>query len=297
MCGKWYGPRNVRPILALHGWQDNLGTFDKLVPLMPSYLGVLAIDLPGHGRSSHLPDGIMYHSLSHFVYCIFLVMKEYNWDKVSIMGHSMSSMFGFLFASLHPDKVDLLIGIDVLKPRYRQPSTEIAIMQYKFDKFFISNERNREIAFREPPSFTYEEMKEKLYQGSGESINKDKLHHILDRNITKSTQYPDKYYFSRDDRVKLYVEFLATPEYSKELAKRIKAPFLSIKGGASEFFIEDHYEEVLETLKTNNPNFETFILTEGTHHLHLNNADKISDVINSFIEKHRPIEKELVSRL
>lgn len=28
VAGKWYGSRNRQPIIALHGWQDNSGTFD-----------------------------------------------------------------------------------------------------------------------------------------------------------------------------------------------------------------------------------------------------------------------------
>lgn len=263
---------------------------------MPSYIGVLAIDFPGHGRSSHLPDGMMYHTVSHFAFCIPLVMKEFNWDRVSIIAHSMSSALTFLFASLYPDKVDLIIGIDILKPLYRQPTIDIGVMTYKFDKFFIANDRNREIIYKEPPSYTYEEMKEKLYQGTGESIDRDKLHHILDRNITKSAQYPNKYYFTRDERVKFCVDFTSTLEYSKAMARRIKAPYLLIKGGASGYFLEGYYDEISEVLRTNNPNFETFILTEGLHHLHLNNPDKICDAVNAFIEKHRPIERELASK-
>ena len=40
------------------GWLDNAGSFDRLIPLItvPS-LHLVAIDLPGHGLSSHRPPG------------------------------------------------------------------------------------------------------------------------------------------------------------------------------------------------------------------------------------------------
>lgn len=57
VAGKWYGPENVRPILMLHGWQDNAGTFNTLIPLLPQNHSYLALDLPGHGLSSRLPAG------------------------------------------------------------------------------------------------------------------------------------------------------------------------------------------------------------------------------------------------
>lgn len=49
--GKWWGPRTKQPILALHGWQDNAGTFDTLAPLLPHHIPLFCIDLPGHGAS------------------------------------------------------------------------------------------------------------------------------------------------------------------------------------------------------------------------------------------------------
>lgn len=55
VSGKWYGSRDEQPMLALHGWLDNCGTFDRLIPLLPTKIPVFSIDLPGHGRSSHFP--------------------------------------------------------------------------------------------------------------------------------------------------------------------------------------------------------------------------------------------------
>ena len=44
--------------LVCAGWLDNAGSFDGLIPLLslPSP-HVVAIDLPGHGLSSHRPPG------------------------------------------------------------------------------------------------------------------------------------------------------------------------------------------------------------------------------------------------
>lgn len=58
--GKWWGPKDKQPIIAIHGWQDNAGTFDPLIELLPKDLSILCIDLPGHGRSSHIPMVKMY---------------------------------------------------------------------------------------------------------------------------------------------------------------------------------------------------------------------------------------------
>jgi pimeloyl-ACP methyl ester carboxylesterase len=47
ISGKWWGDKSTRPILCLHGRQDNCGTFDRLIPLLSREFSYLAIDLPG----------------------------------------------------------------------------------------------------------------------------------------------------------------------------------------------------------------------------------------------------------
>lgn len=89
----------------LHGWQDNAGTFDRLIPLLPKEFSYLAIDLPGHGLSSQIPAGMQYHTIDK-IYTINHLLKEYNWDKVSLIGHSLGSIISFLFTSVFPSKVD-----------------------------------------------------------------------------------------------------------------------------------------------------------------------------------------------
>jgi len=52
VAAKVWGKPNNRPVLALHGWQDNAGTFDKLIPMLPQNLYVVCLDFVGK-RSNH----------------------------------------------------------------------------------------------------------------------------------------------------------------------------------------------------------------------------------------------------
>lgn len=47
MLAKVWGPENGLPVLALHGWQDNAGTFDKLAPLLPKNIRLVCLDFCG----------------------------------------------------------------------------------------------------------------------------------------------------------------------------------------------------------------------------------------------------------
>ena len=54
----WGNPQGI-PVICLHGWLDNACSFDALAPLLPNDSHkFIAIELPGHGFSSHFPEGL-----------------------------------------------------------------------------------------------------------------------------------------------------------------------------------------------------------------------------------------------
>lgn len=56
------GERVLHTVITIHGWLDNCDTFFYLGPaLARAGCHVLAVDLPGHGLSDHLPPGQVCH--------------------------------------------------------------------------------------------------------------------------------------------------------------------------------------------------------------------------------------------
>ena len=53
---------NAKPMLCLHGYLDNSNSFKPIAPYMTrtNEFYMIALDLPGHGHSSKLPNGIPY---------------------------------------------------------------------------------------------------------------------------------------------------------------------------------------------------------------------------------------------
>lgn len=284
ISGKWWGPQYNKPIIGLHGWLDNAGTFDRIAPLLPSHISLLAIDLPGHGLSSYLPDGMYYHTID-YMYVLILLMKEYNWEKISLLGHSMGGLVAFTFASLYPHKVDLLISFDALKPYIKQPQKVIPDTIKYWDNFVIADERNR--SKHEPPSFTYEECIEKLFVGSSYSIYPKLCHILLKRNLQQSSKYPGKYFFTRDARLKYITKIVFPQENNLELAQKIKIPHLFIKAAFSSNYEDKKYsDEALKILKKN-PQFH-YYRVDGTHHVHINEPEKIAKIVSEFLNKYKP---------
>ncbi|XP_022212260.2 probable serine hydrolase [Drosophila obscura] len=285
ISGRWYGNQKERPILAIHGWLDNLGTFDRLIPLLPDHVGVLCIDLPGHGRSSHLQPGVHY-SVDDYVYIIPRVMREYGWPKVSLLGHSMGAILMFVYAALAPHTVDLVISLDILISESRQPDgNNLRLSARNMEKHLGEDERLLEGISCEPPAYTLDTLCRALNKGTFQSVRYEVAHHMLHRQVTRSQLYPSKYYFSRDGRIKFLNHAYLDVGLFAEMARRIATnPYLIIKGSESPFLGPS---EAFSILSTNNPNFE-FYEVQGTHHVHLNEPEKCAQYIVPFLHRHRP---------
>ncbi|MDF2445681.1 MAG: alpha/beta hydrolase [Moraxellaceae bacterium] len=105
---------SLPPLLALHGWQDNAATFDRLAPLLPEF-HIVAMDFAGHGFSDWRPEGVRYHTVDH-VDDVLAVLDQLGWDKFSLLGHSMGAGIGVLLAGALPARIERLLLIDGIGP-------------------------------------------------------------------------------------------------------------------------------------------------------------------------------------
>lgn len=94
--------RDEPPTIFLHGWLDNAGTFDLMIPLMikPSSK-YLCLDFPGHGMTTYCPDW-WYDGHVEGILAVRRVAKHFGWEKFSIVGHSLGGIVGFLYSAYFP---------------------------------------------------------------------------------------------------------------------------------------------------------------------------------------------------
>lgn len=191
----------------------------------------------------------------------------------------------YLFASLFPKKVDMLVGIDGFKPPVYEPTTIVRLLENRINNFMVADKRNRENT--EPPSYSIDEMSEKLSKATRGSVTKELAPYLLRRNVKKSEKYVEKYYFTRDSRLKHIMDGSFHQNVSVELAKRIDMPYLLIKATKSPYFErKEYHDEIVNIVKEHNQKF-SFHMIDGTHHLHLSEPEKVSEIISEFINKHK----------
>ena len=96
------------PLLLLHGFTGSVETWSPLRPELETEYRVVAIDLPGHGRSSSPPDPGRY-SLRRFASDLVRVLDEIGVGRATVIGYSMGGRAALHLAAAHPDRVAGLI--------------------------------------------------------------------------------------------------------------------------------------------------------------------------------------------
>lgn len=120
---KSWGTPKSPPLLAMHGWLDNLASFEGVAPLLAKTHYVVAIDLPGHGLSDPAPPG--YIHLLDTVGIVTQLLDNLGWERTAILGHSLGAAIGCLVAGTFPERISQLCLIDALGP-YTCPSSQTA---------------------------------------------------------------------------------------------------------------------------------------------------------------------------
>ncbi|HEX4911322.1 MAG TPA: alpha/beta fold hydrolase [Permianibacter sp.] len=91
-----WGEPGGTPLLLLHGWLDNAGSFYSLAPLLAAAgFRCIAVDFAGHGASGHLPGGAQYHFIDG-VYTLHAVQQQLGVPVLPLLGHSMGGALGLL---------------------------------------------------------------------------------------------------------------------------------------------------------------------------------------------------------
>ncbi|XP_023930155.1 serine hydrolase-like protein [Lingula anatina] len=133
IAAKVWGDPGGRPVLGLHGWQDNANSFDALAPLLPTDFYFIVLDFPGHGRSSHRPPGLP-NQFVEYLFDIKRVVDVLKWKRFSIIGHSMGGGIGVTFAGLFPEFVERVVSLDLMAPVSRDPEMAPSLLRTSIEQ-------------------------------------------------------------------------------------------------------------------------------------------------------------------
>lgn len=123
--GRFAALRNDRTdapkLLAMHGWLDNAASFRPMAPWLAHY-DLVALDMPGHGRSFHYPDDAEYSMFSTLL-DLLAAADALGWPRFAVLGHSMGGAIASMLAAAAPERIERLFLIEALGPLAAQEDT------------------------------------------------------------------------------------------------------------------------------------------------------------------------------
>lgn len=128
LAAQAWGDAQLPRLLALHGWLDNAASFDRLAPLLCEHFHIVAIDLPGHGRSGHRPPGTWYHYVDYLGDTL-AAADALGWTRFGLLGHSLGGAVASMLAAACPQRIERLFLIEALGPLTAAVDQTLTLLQ------------------------------------------------------------------------------------------------------------------------------------------------------------------------
>ncbi|OCH97102.1 lipase [Legionella jamestowniensis] len=262
--GKAYGNPDLPPMLALHGWLDNANSFDLLAPYLEKHFHLLAIDLPGHGHSSHLPEGCYYH-FSDGIFTTLEIINALQLRQVHLLGHSMGACLASLIAGVTPEKILSLVLIEGLGP-FSKPEETCRDQMAQYITYTSRNEKNPK---------PYPSLMQAAQARAKRGYLSLEHAQILCQRGTREEN--GSIYWRHDRRLLTPTPLRMTEKQILSCLRNILAKTCLIWGQASSVF--DDYD--MDTRTNAVANLKTHRLPGG-HHVHMEYPDAVARCLREF---------------
>lgn len=96
----------AKTLVLVHGLASNAGFWREMIPQLTPHYRVIAIDLPGYGKSGkgNLPYGMRYYADA-----VAALISELKLTNVTVVGHSMGGQIGMTLSLSHPESIESLV--------------------------------------------------------------------------------------------------------------------------------------------------------------------------------------------
>jgi pimeloyl-ACP methyl ester carboxylesterase len=260
-------------VLALHGWLDNAASFLPMAPYL-STLDLVALDLPGHGRSDHFPTAVNY-DLTNAMSSVFAVADALEWNRFSLLGHSMGAGISSLMAAACPERIERVVAIEMLGALTEAESNTAARMR----EGMVAQRRIHEKSLRVFPDMETAVLT-RLHANRvpGTGLDAPLVQLLVERGVQ---EVPGGYSWSSDPQLTLPTVVRMSQAQNDNLLANIDCPVLAIFADPPQMYFPDHERQRRVGLL---PDAQLQVFSGG-HHLHMQMPDVLAASVLQFLSK------------
>ena len=266
VAGKVWGEPGGIPVIGLHGWLDNAATFDPIAPALKG-VQLVALDLPGHGLSDHLP--MAGYSLWQQASTVLQVAEDLGWERFALLGHSMGAIISGILTGSLPERIIGAAMIDGLMPFTSEPDDAPRQMARFFTSSLAVGNK------RKPVYDSVEKAISARVLGGTTSIAREAASSLVERGLM-----PDHggWTWRTDPQLMLPSPLRFTNKHAESFIEAISSPAMLVLANQG---VMHKHPQVLDRIER----FKHIQLhkMDGGHHLHLEaQAPDVAALLNDF---------------
>ncbi len=261
---EWHADGQFK-VIALHGWLDNAASFDVLAPLLPD-CHIIALDLPGHGRSDHKSAQANYNIWDDLLDVLALA-DALGWETFQLFGHSRGAIIAMLLGATCPERVASLLLLDGIWPI----AVEAEEAASQLSRFI---QENRQLKQKKLPDYATP-GDAVLARSRNARISEQAAALIVERGLHAQGE---RYSWTFDPRLTTASAFKLTREHIQSFVTALSVPVLLLlaeegMGGYSQLLDELSAISSLD-----------YQLLPGSHHFHMEEqAAAIAALVAAFL--------------
>lgn len=264
---KRWGHPDGKPVLALHGWLDNANSFDLLAPLLHQDLCIYAVDLPGHGHSSHLHQSCYYHFIDG-IYHIIDLADAMGLKSFSLLGHSLGGCIASMVAGTIAERIEHLLMIDAIGPL-------VAPLEQSLEQTLHYLGKRQTLRAKGQRRYASIQLAAESRAQRGH-ISAELAAILCERGCVK---VDDDYYWRHDEKLLLPSPLRLSEEQVLPFLANISAPSRLIFGSRGFGSRKERLQNRIDSVQQ----IETFII-DGGHHIHMEEPEKVAELINEMFD-------------
>ncbi|AMG04967.1 alpha/beta hydrolase [Vibrio mimicus] len=254
-------------VIFIHGWLDNAASFFSLMQalhhLCPD-LHLCAIDLPGHGLSSHRAG---YYPFHDYIDDIDQLLLNLSPNKRLLVGHSLGALIASCYSAAFPEQVNGLVQIEGFGPLSEPATHNVTRLR--------QGVRSRH-ALRNTKPRGYSSVEHALRHRALANQLPGKLLRPL---VERGTQMRDGQCFWRHDpKLKADSLYRMSPEQAAQIREQVCCPQQVILGTQGFASLQQRVQE--ENLAAIPIDTVT-----GSHHCHLEQPQSVAELIFGLVNK------------
>ena len=261
------GPR----VLALHGWLDNAATFLPMAPHLHG-LDLVALDLPGHGRSAHIAPGGDY-SFAAAIASVLDAADALGWERFSLLGHSMGAGIASLVAAACPQRIERLVAIEALGALADVPErTVLRMREAVAAQRQLAGKRLRVF----PDIDTAVRARTHASRVPGSGLDEALVRLLVERGLR---EVEGGWAWSSDPRLTLPTMVRMTEAQIEDLVAGIECPTLAVFADPAQPYLPDAVRRRRVALMPR----ARLLVMPGGHHLHMQQPEAVAAPVREFL--------------